>query len=72
MSLLIVLVFVSSIEYEADPFKGFYFLLSLQTVAAKNRRYQGDFIQILHEDVMLFVVIDDHIYDFNPAMQSSA
>jgi len=72
MSFLIVLIFFTSVQDETDPLKRFNFFFSFQTVTAKNGGNQRDFIKILHENIMIFIVINDHIDYFNPTMQCTA
>lgn len=72
MRLIIILIFLARIKYKANPFKRLNFLFGFQRITTKNRRNQRHFIQILSKNVMIFVIIYDHIDYLHPTMQGSA
>ena len=70
MSLIVVLIFFACVKDKTNPFEWFDFLFSLQVVTAENGRYQRHLIKILSENIMVFIVVDNHIDNSHPAMQS--
>ena len=70
MSSLIIFIFLACVENEAYSFERFNFLLSFQTVVTKNRRNKWHFFQVLAENIMIFVIVNDHVNNFDPTMQS--
>jgi hypothetical protein len=70
--LIIILVFLARIEYKANPLKRLNFLFGFQRITTKNGRNQRHFIQILSKNVVVFVVIYNHIDNLHPAMEGPA
>lgn len=70
MSFIIVLIFFTCVKDKTNPFEWFDFFFGLQVVTAENGRYQWHLIKVLCENIMVFIVVDNHIDNPHPAMQS--
>jgi hypothetical protein len=70
LSLISILIFLASIQNEANPLKRLNLLFGLEGITTEKGSRQGHFFQIFIKNIMIFVVVDEEVNNLSPILKS--